>query len=128
MYGFDAAHVPAHADEPLNHGIRHQETYGAASGRQDAAFGQVFAKQSPAVAAEYSANGKFSSPSGAASDGKAGDIQARNQKKAARRGKEHVQRRLDIPDDVIEQRPTLRGFAYEWIIEVLVMKAAHDKR
>jgi len=72
--------------------------------------------------------GKFSSPGGAASDGKAGDIQTRNQKKAARRGKEHDQGRLDIPDDVIQQRPALRGLAYKWIIEVLLAKAAHDER
>src|SRR5438046_1809449 len=128
MYGFNAAHVPASADEPLNHAVRHEETNGAAGGRQNAAFGQVFAKQSPAVAAQYGANGKLSSPGGAAGHQKAGDIQTRNQKKAACRGKEHVQRRLDIPDNVIEQRPALRGFAYKWIIEVLIAEAAHDER
>ena len=86
----------------MNHTIRDQETRSATRDRQQETLGQVLAKQPPAAAAQRGANGKFSSPGGAAGDQKTGDIQTRNQKQAARRRKQHVQRSLNLSNDGLQ--------------------------
>ncbi len=126
MDGFDAAHVLARADEPLNGGIRHQKAECAARGRQKKALDQVLAQQAPAAATKCRANRQFFSPGCAARDKKTGYVQARDQKNAKRRNEQHVQGGLDVSDHVIEQGPAVRGFADERVIQTLIVQLAYD--
>ncbi len=84
--------------------------------------------QTPAAAAERRTNGKFSPPGCSTRNKKIGNIQARNQEHAACCGQQHVQRRLDVSNHILEQRPGIRGFADERIVEVLVVNPPDDDR
>ena len=88
----------------------------------------MLTKQSPPAAAQRGTNGKFSPPGCCARYQKIGDIQACNQKNASRCGQQHVQRRLDVSNHILQKGARLRGFADERIVEVLVVKPPDDER
>jgi hypothetical protein len=55
--GFDAVHVLARCDEPLNSAIREDESRNAAGSGKQKTFGEVLAEETPAAATESCANG-----------------------------------------------------------------------
>src|SRR5580693_643077 len=55
--GFDAVHVLSRCDEPLNSGIREDESRNAAGSGEQKTFAEVLTEETPAAATERGANG-----------------------------------------------------------------------
>src|SRR2546429_6606744 len=67
--GFDAAHILAGGDEPLDHAIGNEQTGSAAHQRQDEDLREVLPKQAPTTATERRADRQFPSAGWAAPPG-----------------------------------------------------------
>ena len=118
---FDATHVLARPNEPLNGSIGHQQAKCAARGRQKKTLDQVLAQQTPAAGTQRRANRHFLSPRCAACHKKTCYVQTRNQENAKRRHEQNIQGGLDITHHVIKQRSAVRGLADVWIIYMLIV-------
>src|SRR5438094_3912679 len=67
-------------------------------------------------------------PRRSARDQKTCDVQTRNQKEAARRRKECVERHGDLSHHVVQRRAGGGGCTYEWIVQVLFVQPMVDDR
>jgi hypothetical protein len=105
----------------LKRRIRQNKAEPAAGSGQEQALDQVLPKQSPPTPPKRRANRKLLSSSGSARDKKTRNVQAGDQEHAKRCREQHVERSLNIANDVIEQGKAVRGFANERVIEMLIV-------
>ena len=102
--GFDAGHVVAVAQEPLERGGGEKQAEERRRRPRAAGFHQAFAQQAQPSAAHGGADGELLAARRGAGDQQIGDVDAGDEKHAAGGGQQDIERALDIADHVIEQR------------------------
>ncbi len=81
-----------------------QQAEDAAGDGEDERFREVFADETPAAAAERSADGEIFLPCGGAGDEQVGDVEAGDEQDADGSGEQCVERRFEVFDRGVEER------------------------